>query len=999
MTRRLLWIGLALALVVLAIGWFAARDRWRSDPSSSTSLAPPKAAEAQNLPSPAAPEPAAGVATPQIPDGDARTSATSQAPVHARGTIVDSRRFPVAGADVRLVRDDGSILETKSDAHGEFDFTIAQRPRQGEPVQLWAWRETEAALAGQYLIGSDTPDSVELLRRAPSDVSFGKLVLLPARPLRVEVVSAGHPVPDARVTVRTLMPFSPLFVATTDATAHVVTPPLPQGCFDVSAAHEGLEGLQRAFLVEDDDIRIALVPPFVAEVMVVDKQSGLPIAGASVKLEEQTFVPAAADGNPDNRMSMGSSGEMTSANRRSRPTSLTDESGVARFPGLRAPARYIASATAVGYGKRRATGSRAELTDAKASVRLELEAAGMRTVRFAIAAGEVTLPAGTKITLRDPPGHDRFLEDDAPMLLHGVVRGEEVIVEWIGGSARLLGTAEDGSMASFWVDEGSEIGRAVSFRKARNLEVFVRDEVGAPVARVKVQATDPGNMPLGPFATTDANGRALMRGLYGDGAVVVLFTEPPLMPGRIVAGNVDLANGDGKLEYVLSSSRLEARVTLQVLLDGAAALPESFAVRTEQGCTVLEERPERGELELRLVRPPNGEDARIFLRARGCVSASAVVHLNDDDTPVRATVEVARGTTLVAHVLLDEGQRAQVSLQLWQAGDHPWGGKGDMTHQALTRPNGANGSFRFGPLAIGRYRLRDGASTLVSDEFEISAGAREFNVDFDLRGVEWVSGRVEAPEGSDLSRAIIQLPERAPVSGTTFLHLEEPAVESVAQDGSFRFRVRRGQRTRLVVWHPSLAAAHPGGSTEVDGAREGIVLRLVEGGELRMAVPQLCPVQWARLAVYAGSVHETPIALLRAPWNGGELRFRGVPRGRYTLWIDPGDAFAPLILQDVVVGEGTTDLGTADFPRGSALTLRKKDGGGSSARKIFLRAVRDEPPALERWTESNGDALVKLSGLDAGTYRVTWGAAPASNASSERTIIVDGTNDIELEPD
>jgi hypothetical protein len=345
-------------------------------------------------------------------------------------------------------------------------------------------------------------------------------------------------------------------------------------------------------------------------------------------------------------------------------------------------------------------------------------------------------------------------------------------------------------------------------------------------------------------------------------------------------------------------------------------------------------------------------------------------------------------------------RRAAINVQTWNDGQQAWE---RVRHyfNALSTPNGPAGSFRFFQLAAGRYRVLDETSGLVSEAVDVAEGQTEASVELDLELLEWVNGRVELPDVAELPR--LRVTSRTAGAGERVVWmpgLEPPAGTRVAADGSFRVAVKRGLATELRAWHPWLAPAGEDGAVTVRGGRDGVVLRLAAGDEVRLAAPQLESlrhVRAARVAVYDGPAKGEPRAWLHAPLVDGVLRFTGVPRGRATLWIDAGDPFAPLRLADVEVRAGINDLGTAEFPRGSALRVRVPVKEGQAAPRIYVSATREAAPELMRDVNSDGEAEVVLAGLEAGVYTVHLSMIMARERRPDREIEVDGVRDVELD--
>src|SRR6185436_17436171 len=118
--------------------------------------------------------------------------------------------------------------------------------------------------------------------------------------------------------------------------------------------------------------------------------------------------------------------------------------------------------------------------------------------------------------------------------------------------------------------------------------------------------------------------------------------------------------------------------------------------------------------------------------------------------------------------------------------------------------------------------------------------------------------------------------------------------------------------------------------------------------------------------------------------------------GRATLWIDAGREYAPLVLADVEIAEGLTDLGTAKFSRGSSLRVRQSVKEGQAAARIYVSARREQAPAYFRDLNSGGEAITVLSGLEAGFYTVSYGPIMAGKRS-EQQLEIDGVSDVEFE--
>ncbi len=989
---------LAVLLVALAIaGWWIAREVHSRDSrpgagpllEGSTSKGPTDSELAQ--PS-AAPERAP---IPSEPSTATRSAeATTASAFFLRGKVVDARRFAAAGVELRLVRANGTIGSVRSDESGRFEFTIPARPEKWESVTLWALRDETTAVRSLGLPGSAPPVHTGFLG-APAplgDVDAGTLTLRRAQALQISVVDAGQPVAQAEVAIRLGVEPAVLWRGTSDAAGKLTSPALPDGCTNIEAVHAGAEGRARVFLPEERDVRIELAPRFDALITLVEKASGAPIAGAAVELDEYVQAPSSEDAN-----SMGF-GEYITSRKAAGGTVTSDAGGLARFPSLSASADYrvhVRSPGVESYPPQVSLGERVGAD--KPSLRIELARVASRSVRWPIATGEVPPPPeGARITLRSAPGSGREIYGEAPPPpREGVVRDGQVVAQAIEGYGYFLGSAPDGSIAQFYVNESADVGLPASFRRPRTIEVSVRDGGGTPVAKAQAQARNQGNNALGEPASTDADGHASLTGLYGELAEVYVL-GPTAGAGEVKAGSVNLESGDGRVEVVLPASA-SMRARLEVRIEGKAQLPPEYLLRSAK---VLDEVPERGELLLELVPPATGTEMGLTLSAPGFLPGLVTLPIVRDGTESHAVLELARSSMLTALVTRPRDKEwIQVKIQAWNEAKRAWG-PAPGYHNGLSTPNGPNGSFRFFQLRPGRYQVFEERSKIASEPVEIVAGQAEARVALDLEGVEWVSGRVEVPDPADLSRVVVlssasqSNPRAAWLPG-----MQAPEGAYVSAEGTFKMQVKRGTPTTLRAWHPWLAPAEPGGEIVVDGGREGVVLKLAAGDQVRIEVPQLVELRnlsAARVGYYDGPAKGEPRAWLHAPLVDGALRFTGVARGRASFWIDAGREYAPLVLTDVEIGEGLTDLGTAKFSRGSSLRIRQTVKEGQAAARIYVSARREQAPFLFRDHNSQGETIAVLSGLEAGFYSVSYGAI-MEGKRSERQIEVDGVSDVELE--
>lgn len=973
-------LGLAAVLVVLA--WWGTR----ADPATVLTP-PPEIAGADRDTS--GPEPA----TPDVEV--ARRDAVVEAPAirstsshthRLAGRIVDERRQPVADARVTLA--DAPEVSAASGADGSFALLVTLAVSEPPRMDSVIGRDARGRMA------VNTVHLAQTLADEVREVDAGTLVLLAGHPLRVTVRQQDAPVPGADVEVALGHTRRTAGRYRTDDAGEVVIDGLPPGPVHVTARHDGAEGRARVFVPEADRVSVDLQPLGQVEVHVVDARTGSGVAGAGLEVSESFLVPAALPtdlGGPRH----GMAGEYFTS--RTHATAETDEHGRALVDGLAPDLRYRLGVRAPGYAA--ASGTKLEAGDEP--VRVELEPVDRRRVTWPVVGGELPVPPdGTGLEFRQLVGS--VTRGNAPPVpSSGRMEGSTLVAEGVVGRASLVAATPDGALALLWAREDETLGAETSFRRARKIEVHVRDEAGAPVAGARVLARDQGNNPFGDAVPTDGEGLAVLEGLYGGLAdVSVLAPGEPGFFGRTV-GTVDLDEGDGRLEVVLTPPR-RARARLSVRIDGAPALPAQFEVRAQTGVEVLEEVPERGELVLALELPEPAESVTVFLWAAGFAPAAAWFDLSERREEATGTVELERTSVLVAHVTRPAEGSVSIAPQRFNETRGEWGRASGMqiSGQGLSYPNGPDDTWVFAGVKPGRWRVIDTRSEVASDEVTIDAGTARASVVLDLAVLEWVSGRVALEDPGELARVRVLVEDPGAEPTAVWHPGAEPPDGAHLRDDTFRVRVRSDREVTLVPWHPWLQPAPEGGRVPVRGGHEGVVLRLVTGDELRLPAPQLGRHHEPRLARYAdGAAPEgEPLAWHHLALVDGVLR-AALPRGRWTLVVDPGGDFAPLVLPGVEI-DGVTELPAAEFPPGSALVVRVLVPEGSDAPRVYVFAERLDAPGYHRSVNSRGEAVVRLEGLGAGRFHVRMRPImDFTGVVDGQEVELDGSTDVELELD
>ena len=263
-----------------------------------------------------------------------------------------------------------------------------------------------------------------------------------------------------------------------------------------------------------------------------------------------------------------------------------------------------------------------------------------------------------------------------------------------------------------------------------------------------------------------------------------------------------------------------------------------------------------------------------------------------------------------------------------------------------------------------------------------------------------MTGIVETPDPSDLERVRVLVESGTETAPDDWLPGSEPPKGAWLRDNGFKIRVRNDRESTITAWHPWLVPAADSGTVRVRGGRDGVVLELVLGDELQLPAPQLKPSYRTRIARYAADspAKGAPLAWHNAPLIDGTIRC-AIPAGRWTLWVDPGREFAPLVLNHVAI-DGSTRIEEAKFSSGSTLRISVLVPEGTDTPRIYVSAKSSGVPQLLRSLNSDGESPVLLSGLEAGRYTLYMGAVMGDlERPPTREIEVDGVSDLDLELD
>jgi hypothetical protein len=783
---------------------------------------------------------------------------------------------------------------------------------------------------------------------------------------------------------------------------------------------------------EESAVAVALESLGSAEVIVVDARTGKGVADAVVAVTDTVSVPARLPGQerwfyahaeapkgarsafvptglPGEQRSFRVLGEFGLALGVTR--AHTDAHGRASIEGLFPGARTEVRVEAAGYASfppPRSGGAPVEAGGPP--VQIELEPLDVRTLRWPIVAGEVPPPTdGTTIRFRHYPGSYRPGQEPPPPA-DGRMQGTTLVVDQVLGSANFIAAAPDGALAVLWCDPRADLGPETSFHKSRRIDVLVRDGQGDPVAGAQAIARDQGNREMCGWVSAGADGVALLEGLTV-GKLDVYVRGPGAGDHGTRAGSVDLDGGDARLEVTVPAT-VRARLTL--LVDGAPGLPGQFELRARprnfefrapRGARVVGEDPARGELLLELEHSGQERSVEVEVSAVGFSTASVTFELPPDGREASARLALERATVLVAQVMRPEEGRVGILPQRFDPELGTWRAAPELgVDRGLSEPNGPGGAFIFGGLTPGRWRVIDERSGAGSEALAVVEGDREVQVLLDLSTVEWVSGRIELDDPKELLNARVRVIDpMAPMADrwAGWRPGSIPPEGASTRDGSFRVKVPGDREVTVVAWHPWLSPDPERGAVTLRGGRggrDGLVLRLTAADELRLALPGLRPgVRAIRIARYSGEPKATPLEWHYAPVADGVARC-AMPRGTWTLWVDPKAGFRPFVLRDVSI-EGVTEQPPVQLEAGSSVRVRIRVPEGQSFPRIAVFASRLDLPEYGRDLNSGGEEVAVLPGIGPGRFRLRFAPIMGGVEWSERELVLDGTCDVDLELD
>jgi hypothetical protein len=564
----------------------------------------------------------------------------------------------------------------------------------------------------------------------------------------------------------------------------------------------------------------------------------------------------------------------------------------------------------------------------------------------------------------------------------------------------------------------TRVGSEAKFKKPRSLLVTVHDRAGAPLAGELVQCAAGGIGVDAPVAI-GSDGSARIEGLYPQQWDVMLVRPGDRSFGREPAGRVDLTKpGDARVDLVLERER---RCVLHLTVNGEKRLPATFDVWTvnERGMLMgglgpFDEDPEEGIVRFPI--RPAANQAKMDLRVsgRGCPPVAVSLPLPEDDSVLEGSAALVSGATVKIRVLPpSDGIHAAV-LEAWKEASSTWESRNprsDFDESGRKSPE-----ITFDTLTPGRYRARDTYTGVVSESVEAVTG-KSVEITLDLSRAGPVTIRVEGPaegeasrdpladrfamraatvsiEGAGLSRpkgSVRQMMMGAPSGGGIGVRINSEDTARVPGDRPVTFRVT----------HPLFSPAPDGGTATVTAPGSTVVLKLVKGPEaaFRAMGVEARPGSlgaYLRVFLFTGEARGEPAKTCIVGWTDGVARFGGYTPGRYTLWCDLATA-APLVLENVELGEGRTDLGELKFPDGATVRLKVLTREGQQPPSIDALAKTIDPPDYGRTGRSSrGTDDVLIRGLGPGRFKVEVRTAGLDSTPVNYDVVSTGSGEIPL---
>jgi hypothetical protein len=553
-----------------------------------------------------------------------------------------------------------------------------------------------------------------------------------------------------------------------------------------------------------------------------------------------------------------------------------------------------------------------------------------------------------------------------------------------------VATAPDGSTANLYAKNTENVGHPTKFLRRRAIAVRLTWTDGSPAVGLAVYARNQGNNPMCPAVDTDAEGRAVLADLEVQQADVYAGLKRGDVWGGRRIGTCDLLTGDGQVDVVLPRVR---EVVARVYLDGVPGLPPGITSLSGQ---ILHEKDEaNGILHLRIWPPAEGAPVKLHLQANGWLVDVVDLPPPSGSGPSEVRVDAHAAGSVRVQTSRPADRRVRLFLERWDAATQTWkaGGLDSQVFGLGSARMDAEGRWTLPTVVPGRYRVREAHSGATSEEFDVRAGSEPTRVRFDLSTIRLVKGQVLVPEGMSAEGISVR---RGDVPLPQFPWDSPGGSTRTDSQGRFQLSLPSDRDVELVPWHLFLVPAPVGGRAHVRGGASNVTLRMVSGPVARLTLDReprhgMDAGNTRSIHLWSGKRQGPPTATGKALVEGTTVRFGQYEPGRYTVMIDVPD-YAPIVLEDVALGAGETDLGLVRLSGGTSLVFEVRVPAGQTAPRVQVTARSlGEVPEYVRWGEVG--ATGRLPGLGRGRFRVTAGPTMGGGLLHDREIEVDGTTD------
>ena len=928
------------------------------------------------------------------------------------GKVVDEKRAPKGGVSVQVLPKGQSPVDTITQDDGTFVVGIEE-----PTVDAMWWQPRSMAIARTADGFAGAAYFTTAVRGDKKEFDAGAIILRKGAAIPIHVASSGSALPEAPVWVLNSRGLT-VHETKTDTAGNVTTPLLPAGAYVVVA--KGItppqaRGAKRVSLPRkspDEPVEIEVVDERLLDVLVIDKETDRPIAGATVVV-----------GDGYGALPPRGGGYMPPL-----PPAVTDAEGRATVRGIADDGQRLqVTATAEGYPPTQGWGNFNQVRVKKTDTEVELKLQAYREVRFPLGNGEAEAPKdGEALTATRTNWYGGKEPEGTPPLVARVEKGyvhiDGLKPQWDGGTVR----TEDGRFASFNVSGNKDEGNTLEFSRAAAIQVRLLDAEGKPVVGAQLTISSNQNG-WSPMVMTDDKGETTFQQV----------TWKTINVKHIPAGSSNWWQApvidkfkreeiDGIREIRLKPSR---DITLAIRIDGQSRLPPAYHLRVNNrqvNSKQVQEDPDAATLTFPLparhavggAAAEEPDEYSFMVRAEGCLTKTEKVSAETVKSGAPVRVDLLTAGSLLCRYTPPEDGSLNLNLEKWNPESEAWQrnrGRGWRRGRNAAEVQEEN-TKRFDGLDAGRYRVSDWQSKVASEPVDVVLGQATPEVLLDLSTVLTTEGTVEVPDGYTARGARIKrVGEGSGSRGNIGVN---------AKTGTWRTRAPRGEPMTLEVWHPLLSPAATGGRVTLKGGDRGVALRLEATTLLTFKAPQLkantksAPgiVEYEEFngavsRVYNGrsniTVHfyragdlENVVKQTWAAADGDLYRMGGVEPGTYSIRMQAGN-LAPLVLQSVKVSAGTKDLGVLQFSEGSKIRVHVRPSSEGEAVPHCWVSCRylGKPPYYRNGGRGKSGEPIEVTGLGAGRWRITVHANQMGGGQAkpllDEEIDVDGSSIIE----